>query len=533
MRLDLLLSLLTAFLFSFAFPPFKFGFLAYWALVPFFYLLEKKGLKESFRWGYVTGLFISIGIIYWITFVTIPGALATILIHPLYYALYGMAHTFLRQRFGGKFIFTIPFVWTGVEYLKSLGEIGFPWISLAYTQSHYLQLIQYASYTSVFGVSFWVVLINVLVYQMLKNLENRQKVAVLLMTTILLFILPWIYGKQVMPDEPDFQEGIEVAMVQGNIDPYTKWDKKNVNLSYDTYERLSRECAEANFKPDLMIWPETATPTFLLHDDKNLERIKNLVNDLDIPLLTGTPEYTVDANNEIKTHNSAVLITPNSDDIPVYSKMQLVPVAERIPYEDRIPIFKDFIQSLEMGEGNFSPGKEVVIFEMPLKQSENNEDDNIETDESDDDLKGFITVGFATVICYESIFPDLVQKFIKKGAKFLVVITNDAWFGREWFPWWLNSGMFQHARMSIFRAIENRISIARCANTGVSMFIDPYGRSKLALGIFEEGYSVASIPLRTETTFFTQYGNIFTKIVSGVGLFFVFVALLPLRRKKN
>ncbi|MFQ5824283.1 MAG: apolipoprotein N-acyltransferase [bacterium] len=523
MRLDLILSLLTAFLFSLAFPPFKFGFLAYWTLVPLFYLLENKSLKESFRWGYITGLFISIGTIYWITFVTVPGALATILIHPLYYSLYAMIHTFFRQRFGGKYVFAIPFVWTSIEYLKSLGDIGFPWISLGYTQTHYLLLIQYASYTSVFGVSFWVVLINVLVYLMLKNVESRKKVAILLTATILLFILPWIYSKQVIPEEDDFRDAVEVAVVQGNIDPYQKWEKGNANLSYDTYERLSRESAKKN--PDLIVWPETATPSFLLHDFKNLHRLRNLINEMNIPLLTGTPEYTFNANKELKTYNSVVLITPFNNYIPKYSKMQLVPVAERIPYEDRIPILKKFIQSLEMGEGNFSPGEKIVIFEMPFDRFEKREESNFKSSGNNNNSKFLTNIPFATVICYESIFPDLVQKFIKNGAKFLVVITNDAWFGRDWFPWWLNSGMYQHAQMAIFRAIENRISIARCANTGISMFIDPYGRIKATSQTFKEVYMISKIPLRKETTFFTKHGNIFTHIVSFLSLLFIMTAL--------
>jgi len=127
-------------------------------------------------------------------------------------------------------------------------------------------------------------------------------------------------------------------------------------------------------------------------------------------------------------------------------------------------------------------------------------------------------ISFATIICFESIFPDLVQKFVKNGAKFLVVITNDAWFGRDYFPWWLNAGLFQHAQMSVFRAIENRISIARCANTGVSMFIDPFGRIESTSSIFKEEFLISKIPLRREITFFTEYGNVFTQIVSFIGL---------------
>jgi apolipoprotein N-acyltransferase len=522
MRVNLILSLLTAFLLSFSFPPFEFGFLAYWSLVPFFYLLERKNLKESFRWGYVTGLLISITTIYWINFVTVPGAIATILIHPLYYALYAMLHTFLRQRDNEKFMFAIPFVWTGLEYLKSFGELGFPWVLLGYTQTHYLSLIQYASYTSVFGVSFWVVIINILIYLMLKNLENRKKTVLLLATTIILFILPWLYSRQIIPDEDEFRESLEVAVIQGNIDPYLKWEKGNVELSFDIYERLSRTAAEK--QPDLIIWPETATPTYLLHDFSNLKRVKDLIDELNIPLLTGTPDYKLIAKQEYKTYNSVVLLTPQNSRIPVYSKIQLVPFGERVPYEDLIPVFKNFIQSLEMGEGNFSPGEEIVVFELPT--SKLNEDitydfSNGNNNPTDRDS----SVLFAVVICFESIFPDLVQQFVKKGAKFLVVVTNDGWFGRKYLPWWLNAGLYQHAQMSVFRAIENRISIARSANTGVSMFIDPYGRVKTRSSIFEEEFLVSSIPLRTETTFFTKYDNIFTKAVSGIGLLFIAVAL--------
>ncbi|MFQ5706255.1 MAG: apolipoprotein N-acyltransferase [bacterium] len=527
MRLELLLSLLTAFLVSFSFPPFQFGFLAYWGLVPFFYILEEKNLKEAFRWGYLTGLFISVATVYWINFVTVPGALATILIHPLYYSLYAMIHVFLRQRLGRKFVIAIPFVWTGIEYLKSLGELGFPWISLGYTQTQYLLLIQFASYTSVFGVSFWLVVINVLIYLILKNLEDRVKVAFFLTGIVLLFVLPWMYGRHVMPRQEEFKDDLRVAVVQGNIDPYMKWEKGNENLSYDIYEKLSRAAARENL--DLIVWPETASPKFLLLNYKYLTRIHNFVDEIDTPLITGTPDARFISKNEYKTYNSVVMISPHSSRIPKYAKMQLVPFGERVPYEDSIPIFKEFIQKLEMGQGNFSPGDKVVVFDLPLK-------DHVATDKQGAVTNGTSarvhnprltgTVPVASVICFESIFPDLVRKFVQQGARLVTVITNDAWFGRDHFPWWLNAGLYQHAQMSVFRAIENRISIARCANTGVSMFIDPYGRVKGRSPLFEEAYLTASLPLRRETSFFTRHGNIFTQVVSGLGVLLLPVAFL-------
>ena len=171
-----------------------------------------------------------------------------------------------------------------------------------------------------------------------------------------------------------------------------------------------------------------------------------------------------------------------------------------------------------MGEGNFSPGEEIVLFEMPLKRVHVADNTSYVANDSSNDSRNDKAVSFATVICFESIFPDLVRRFVKNGAKFLVVITNDAWFGRDYFPWWLNAGLFQHAQMSVFRAVENRISIARCANTGVSMFINPFGRIQSTSSIFKEEFLVSNIPLRREITFFTKYGNVFTRIVSFIGL---------------
>ncbi|RMD86200.1 MAG: apolipoprotein N-acyltransferase [Calditrichaeota bacterium] len=515
MKSEYIFAFFTAILFSLAFPPFKYGFLAYWALVPFFYLLEGKNLKSSFYWGYVTGLLISLGTIYWISFVTLPGAIATLLIHPLYFSLYAMLHSFVRERLKERYVLAIPFIWTGIEYLKSLGELGFPWVSLGYTQSHYIYLIQYASYTSVFGVTFWVVMINVLIYLILKNIENRRKVVIYLSTILVLIITPWVYGKLVVPEEKNFEDALTVGLIQGNIDPFMKWKKENIEMSFAKYDRLSREAAK--YHPDLLIWPETATPTYLLHNRQNFMRVKNLVQELNIPLVTGTPDYIFITRNEYKTFNSAVLITPGSSFIPKYDKMHLVPFGERVPYEDAIPFFKDFIQSLEMGEGNFSPGKKIVLF--PLKQI------HPATNHEFNQNTGFErTIQLATVICFESIFPDLVQKFVAKGAQLLIVITNDGWFGRAHFPWWLNGGLYQHARMSVFRAIENRISIARCANTGVSMFIDPYGRVLKQSAIFKDEYLVAPVTLRSTSTFFTRNGNVFSRGVSLVGLFFIFFA---------
>jgi len=127
---------------------------------------------------------------------------------------------------------------------------------------------------------------------------------------------------------------------------------------------------------------------------------------------------------------------------------------------------------------------------------------------------------------YESVFPDLVHRFVAGGAELLVVITNDGWFGRPSLPRWLCGGMYQHARMAIFRAIENRIAIARCANTGISAFIDPYGRMLKATDIFTEAVLAGEVPLGQGSTFYARHGNVFTVVVSAMGAATVMVSPL-------
>lgn len=481
---DLYLALLSGISLALAFPPLKVGFLAYGGLVPLFFLLEDKDYRRSLKWGYLTGLILNLGILYWIGWITLPGAIAAILYSPLFLSLYALIHTLLRKKFGAAFIWLLPFLWTSIEYIKSLGVLGFTWTSLGHTQTYYLPLIQFACYTSVYGVSFWIVLVNVLIYWIILNRQRLKKCLVGIGTLGTLFLLPFVHGWILLSSGKESDGKIRIALLQGNIDPKQKWDEAFLDQNLAVYLRLTRRAGQK--KPDLIVWPETATACFLRSRWDYREEIQNMVDSLGIPLLTGSPDYKFIPNGEYLTYNGAFLIQPHQWNMQSYHKIILVPFGERVPFEDTFPIFNPILERFNMGQGDFSPGEEKVILDLGSEK-------------------------FALIICYESIFPDFVREFIQKGAEFLVVITNDAWFGRT-------SAPYQHAQIAVFRAIENRISVARCANTGVSMFIDPYGRVLKSSKIFVKDILIASIPLRREETFYTRHGNIFTYFVLGINL---------------
>jgi apolipoprotein N-acyltransferase len=516
MRRNLGLTLLMAAALTLAFPPFKLGFLAYWAVIPFLILLENKNAGDAFRWSYLAGLIFSLTTLYWISWTTPPGAISTIVVHPFYYSLFALLILPLRRLWPNGYLIAVPFVWTAIEYVKSIGDLGFPWLTLGYTQTYYLHLIQYASYTSVYGVSFWILSLNVLLLALWRWRENKRWVAGLSAILILLLIAPYLYSLAVLPHSEEPKEQIRVGLVQGNVDPYQKWEADFIENNFQLYERLSREAARD--QPEVMIWPETAATTWLCREGRNIQRLRQLAAEINAPLLTGIPDCVFFSDKDYRTYNAAALIYGDGRPIASYAKMHLVPFGERVPFEDAIPFFKEWLAKLEMGEGNWSPGSEIKLFELTAPAANGQS----------------AAKHLATIICFESIFPEEVADFVRRGADLLVVITNDAWFGRPHVPFWLSGGVYQHAQIAIFRAIENRISIARCANTGFTMTIDPYGRVKKRAPLFVEAVLNDALPLRQETTFFTRHGQVFAHAVSVVALLLVGFALAAprLRRKQ-
>jgi apolipoprotein N-acyltransferase len=492
---DILLSLLSGILLILSFPSFDLEFLAWFALVPLFYALRDKNILAGFFLGYLTGFTAFLGTIYWIvvavhTYGNVPFILSVLILLllvlylSLYIGLFTMLTRLIQLRFGSRMIILTPFLWVALEYLRSFFLTGFPWAELGHSQFLNLPLVQIADITGVYGLSFVILFLNALFYLILDQWPKRRFPyrEVLISSIILTGILTYGYLQIGTVDQKTREEKtLRVRLVQGNIDQSVKWSESYQKDTVRIYEKLSLQ--EAKVKPDFIIWPETATPFFF----QDAKEYQSLI--LDVPvktnafLLFGSPSYKIE-NRKVSHYNSAYLVAPSGEIVGRYDKIHLVPFGEYVPLGEILKL-----GSLGEGIGDFKSGKEIVNLSLPQAK-------------------------FGVLICFEIIFPDLCRKFVKKGANFLVTITNDAWFGRT-------SAPYQHLAIATFRAVENRVFIARSANTGISGFIDPTGKIIRKGGIFKEEAINGVIRLSDTKTFYTLYGDVFAWICSGCSVFLV------------
>lgn len=487
-RQDILKLCLTAFGLILVFPPLPLGLLAFIVLTPLLSFLETRSFRTAVAGGYVMGLIWGGGTIYWIGWATVLGVTGALLVFAGYWAVFAGLMHWLYQKWGRKIFWAVPFLWTGYEMLIGTGSMAFPWNSLAHTQSYTPQAIQFISVTGSYGITFWIVLINVLFYFLIHHKPSTRQFRSLAIAIVILFSTPWIHGRLSTDQKTDTSKPVRISLIQGNIDPFKKWTPDFVDSNFAIYQNLSRMSGE--FNPDLIVWPETASPSYLRRKMNDLRPIKHIVDSLKTPILTGAPDYEWADRQTVKSYNAAFLIQPGGWHLDYYYKMRLVPFSERVPFLDLIPFLYEFSKKFTLDIGNFTAGDSVHVFSAKSRS-----------------LKE--TMRFACLICYDSVFPDLVRKFVRRGAGFLVIITNDGWFGPT-------SGPYQHAQIAVLRAIENRVWIARCANTGISEFINPYGRIVKRTRLNETAILEDAITLRSDQSFFVKHGRWYPAIIWGI-----------------
>lgn len=503
MRKDIFLAFLSGLCLVLAFPKFDLGILAWGAFLPLFWALRHKSPTQAAYLGFFCGFTFFCGLLYWIynvltTYGHLPGVISIFLLIlltaylSLYFALFSYLWRWLIQPLDFLEILIAPALWVSLEYLRGILFSGFPWELLGYSQYRHLSLIQISDITGVYGVSFIIMMANVVFFRFSVNLSKRkgEKGFKEIIGLLIIICLIWFYGQNKMTElekKAAASKTYKIALVQGNIRQDLKWERHFQEETLQIYSDLTRQTKKD--KPDLIIWPETAAPFFFQNSFPWQSRLFELASQMETPLLFGAPAFTRQGA-KINYHNSAFLISPQKEILGRYDKIHLVPFGEYAPLSGLLGFTRDIIGAI----GDFTPGQGVFNLSLPWGK-------------------------FGVLICYEIIFPDLTRQFAAQGAQFLVNITNDAWFG-------LTSAPYQHLSMATLRAVENRIPIARAANTGISAFIAENGQIVHASGLFTREVLLGKIKINNKQTFYSCYGDIFALACLTISSLFLILAFL-------
>jgi len=481
-----------------SFPTFDFGILAWVGLLPLLLVIHNRGPWIGFLLSMICGMLFFMGVFNWILEIS----KYTLLHHGIlavylgsYFGFFGLAFCFINKRWGNTPAFlAAPFLWVCLEYIRSnLSFLSLPWVLLSHSQYQCPLTMQIASITGAYGISFLIVMVNsALALSILAmtsqpgrhrytayDLPSRRGMILTILPATALMAFVLFYGRSTLSMPINGKE-TKVSLIQGNIEQKKKWDKKYAGFIMETYAQMTREAAKD--KPALIIWPETATPRAINLDRRMYGQVKGIAMESNVDLLIGSAQqqkFEDKGSRKLAYVNSAFLIRPgpNIARNQKYDKIRLLPFGEYLPLKGTLPWSLIDVPD----RGRYRPGKGFTIFKLPACR-------------------------FGVTICWENIFPDLVRQFVKRGAQFIVNMTNEAWFGNTAAP-------YQFLSMSVFRAVENRVFVIRCANTGISCFIDPYGRivdrlkDENGRDIFVRGVLSGSvIPLKSNT-FYTRYGD--------------------------
>ncbi len=533
--------LIAAFLIILSFPKFYLWPLAYFFLIPIFILFEKEAdLRKitlySFLFFFIWYLYAHYGFIYYSLFwyliiVFLLSFLGTffLLISYIMWAKSLALKNIFRYFF---LLFAVPSVWGMYEIVK----VYVPYIQttagslIAYSQALNYPFLQFASLIGGLGISWIIVAVNVTLYFLIYERSARGKAfpfAVLLLFFLSLFAgyLKYAESFKRIP-----LQVIKAGVIQPcvGLEEFNNAEKYNLNDGYEVdtvTEKLFRMISGFKGKSiDILFLPERVFPDDLTGSERgeNTERLTDLIRELHTPVFMGALHYV----SEYEQYNSAYLVNECGEVVKRYDKLILYPIAEYIPGGRKIEelfnkekIYEIFpfsilfdADSVNPDDGKFhlddflgtdilSPGKRYILFE----------------------LKG---IYFSSLICLEDMLPFLAEKFVKKGARFLVVLINEAWFRKA-------ASVKYHLFASVFRAVENGVPLLRVTNTADSVLILPNGKissickDRGGKSLLSECSMVVEIPVYGSTpSFFTRFGYIVPLAISVLFIFSFFVLFL-------
>lgn len=514
-RNELLLGLLSGVLIGVSFPPIPLPYLIFIGFLPYLIVINRRnGLAEINRFTYYTAFIFNLITLYWVggwsensdMFLMIAGV-TLLFFNSLVFLIPSTLYYFAKKMSGEKAaMLLLPFFWVAFEFAYSLTDFKFPWLTLGNSLPYFYTFIQIADTIGVYGLSLMILLANVLLFLSFQNTSKRKSINILFIVLFLLVLaFPLSYGMFANKTYTN-TDLIKVGLIQPNFDPNDKWSAGNLQKQLNVYLDLSKQTVEEG--AELLIWPETALPVYLLSGnyDAYVNQIKEFIDSNNVTLITGMPDaqFYFDENErpqEAKptktenvwytSYNSILGFTPNENKIQKYGKMKLVPFGEKVPLVEHLPFLGDLIK-WNVGISSWNTGKDTINIKVPLRD----------------------TIKVASIVCIESIYPEFNAQFIQRDADLIAVVTNDSWYGNT-------SGPYQHKEISVLRAVENRRSVVRAANGGISCLIDPSGKTIAETNMFERTAILVNVPLNNDFTFYTRNPYVVPIICSIISLLII------------
>lgn len=489
-RGERLLPAISGVLLALSFPPLHPLLLPFVGLVPLVLWVHEltpdaTGRQAARRGAVVFGTMYFGIVFYWIlialtwfTKLAILGLVATLAI------LVGMTTIFMSLLHHGLHTLRIPpwvvlpVAWTTLEWARAHlpSTLAFPWLGLGSSLTGFPELVGIAEIIGSRGVTFWIALINALVACLVLRLRDGLTWVAygVSIAAVVAFPMGWgVWRARTL----ETRRAAVVAVVQPNIAARIKLDgQSGRDSTFAALDRLMSRIEPGS--ADVVIWPEGALMLFPKADDfaPEMSRIQRYSREIGAPIVFGGLGYALDDADGITQYNSAFMMEPQGLNDFQYDKHYLVPVIERAPF---LPA------RLVQGSryfGAYGAGEEWPLAEV------------------DDTSLGVL-------ICYESAYPQAARALRLEGADVLANITNDAWYGRE--PLYARTtALWQHPAHMVMRAIENRMGVARSANTGISLFVDPVGRIHGPTPLFREEVRIGEVRTTDVVTFYTRYGDL-------------------------
>lgn len=484
--------------------------------------------RQAFKFGYVAGVAQQLTTLYWLLNIPFPaGAIAGWLAVSAFLAIYPAIWCWLAWRFfplpiRGELFDPIPTdrftetsafqtlvwsllcacAWVALEMTASRLFGGFPWNFLGISQFRMLPLIQISAWTSFYGVSFLMAWFACALFsEGMRFTRQKHRVFEVTIPLATVLILAFLGYSQIMKNPspaPGDRRSIKAALVQPSIPQDLIFDPKQNSNRFNQLIELSELALKT--KPQLLVWPEAAVPTMLRYDTNTANAVRNLVTNHNVWAIVGTDDaiprnpLNPDAD-KIDFYNSAFAINRHGELAGDYRKRLLVIFGEFVPFIEWLPFLKYLTP---VGENSFSRGTEAAPFHL-----------------------GELGLTTSVLICFEDTFPHFVRNYVKEDTDFLLNLTNNGWFGESAAQW-------QHAAAAIFRAVENRTTLVRCANNGLTCWVDEFGRLhevgfENTDNIYAPGFKIAEIPLlpqggKRALTFYTRYGDVFGWLCVGMTL---------------